>query len=331
MIPAEFEYDRPATVAEALAILARNPGSAKVLAGGQSLLGLMRLRLARPERLVDIGRLDELKGIRALPDGGLAIGALATYREVLDSALATSRVPLLAMTIADIGDVQVRNRGTVVGSIAHADPASDMPAVVLALEAAIVARSSSGERIVPATSFFEGAFVTDLAEDELLTEIRIPAQPAGVGMAYRRFEQPASGYSIAGAAAVVGRTGGVVIDGPDRGDRGRRRRLPGVGRRGCPEWHERGCRVDRSRRGPCRRRGDSRLRYPRRRRVPGGDGPGPRPAGDRGGAGRRRLTVEAGCGSNGSFPETLRQRTSTERSSSVTSWSTASAGRRVGG
>ena len=210
MIPAAFEYDRPSTVAEAVDILARNPGTAKVLAGGQSLLGLMRLRLARPERLVDIGGLAELRGIRALPDGGLAIGALVTYREVLDSALATSRVPLLAMAIADIGDVQVRNRGTVAGGIAHADPASDMPAVVLALEAAIVARSGSGERVVQATSFFEGAFVTDLAEDELLTEIRIPAQPAGVGMAYRHLEQLASGYSIAGVAAVVGRTGGSV-------------------------------------------------------------------------------------------------------------------------
>ncbi len=210
MIPAAFEYDRPSTVAEAVDILARNPGTAKVLAGGQSLLGLMRLRLARPERLVDIGGLAELRGIRALPDGGLAIGALVTYREVLDSALATSRVPLLAMAIADIGDVQVRNRGTVAGGIAHADPASDMPAVVLALEATIVARSGSGERVVQATSFFEGAFVTDLAEDELLTEIRIPAQPAGVGMAYRHLEQLASGYSIAGVAAVVGRTGGSV-------------------------------------------------------------------------------------------------------------------------
>jgi carbon-monoxide dehydrogenase medium subunit len=210
VIPATFEYDRPSSVAEAVAILAKNPGTAKVLAGGQSLIGLMRLRLARPERLVDIAGLDELRGIRALPDGGLAIGALVTYREVLDSALAASRIPLLAMAIADIGDVQVRNRGTVAGSIAHADPASDMPAVVLALDAAIVARSGNGERVVKASSFFEGAFMTDLAGDELLTEIRIPAQPAGVGMAYRRLEQPASGYSIAGAAAVVGRTGGSV-------------------------------------------------------------------------------------------------------------------------
>lgn len=210
MIPAAFEYDRPSSVAEAVDILARNPGSAKVLAGGQSLLGLMRLRLARPERVVDIAGIKELRGIRALPDGGLAIGALVTYRDVLDSDLATARFPLLAMAIADIGDVQVRNRGTVAGSIAHADPASDMPAVMLALEAGIVARSGGGERVVQATSFFQGAFVTDLAEDELLTEIRIPAQPAGAGVAYRRLEQPASGYSIAGAAAVVGRTDGIV-------------------------------------------------------------------------------------------------------------------------
>ena len=210
MIPAAFEYDRPTTVAEAVAILARNPGSAKVLAGGQSLLGLMRLRLARPERLVDIAGISELRGIRELPDGSIAIGALQTYRQVLDSALASSRVPLLAMAIADIGDVQVRNRGTLAGAIAHADPASDLPAVVLALEAGIVVQSGNGERIVPATSFFEGAFMTDLAEDEILTEIRIPAQPTGVGVAYRRLEQPASGYSIAGAAAVVGRTGDSV-------------------------------------------------------------------------------------------------------------------------
>ncbi len=210
MIPAAFEYDRPSSVTEALDILARSGGTAKVLAGGQSLIGLLKLRLARPERLVDIGGLSELRGIRELPDGGIAIGALVTYREVLDSEMATTHVPLLAMAIADIGDVQVRNRGTLAGSIAHADPASDMPAVVLALDARIVARSASGERVIPATSFFEGPFVTDLGEAELLTEIRIPAQPSGVGMAYRRLEQPASGYSIAGAAAVVGRTGGSV-------------------------------------------------------------------------------------------------------------------------
>lgn len=210
MIPAAFDYARPASLGEALDRLAAGGGNAKVLAGGQSLLPLMKLRLARCESVVDIGGLSELRAIRELPDGGLGIGALATYTEVLDSDLATGRVPLLALVIPGIGDVQVRNRGTLGGSIAHADPASDMPAVALALDAGIAVRSRSGERIVAATGFFEGAFATDLGEDELLTEIRIPAQPGGVGMAFRRLEQPASGYSIVGVAAVVGRSAGSV-------------------------------------------------------------------------------------------------------------------------
>ena len=210
MIPAAFEYTRPTDLADALEQLAVSGGGAKVLAGGQSLIPLLRLRLASADKLVDIGGLPELRKIRELPDGGLGIGASVTYREVFDSALATARVPLLALVIPGIGDVQVRNRGTLVGSIAHADPASDMPAIVLALEAELVIRSRRGERVVPAAGFCQGAFATDLADDELLTEIRIPAQPAGAGMAYRRLEQPASGYSIVGVAAVVGRSGGKV-------------------------------------------------------------------------------------------------------------------------
>lgn len=210
MIPSAFDYARPASVGEALDRLAASGGSAKVLAGGQSLLPLLKLRLARCETVVDIGRLTELRIIRELPGGGLGIGALASYSEVLGSDLATGRVPLLALVIPGIGDVQVRNRGTLGGSIAHADPASDMPAVVLALDARIAVRSRSGEREVAATGFFEGAFATDLGEDELLTEIRIPAQPAGAGMAFRRLEQPASGYSIVGVAAVVGLTAGSI-------------------------------------------------------------------------------------------------------------------------
>ena len=210
MIPAAFAYDRPSSLTEALDLLAHHQGDAKILAGGQSLLPLLKLRLAGASRLIDIGRLAELRRIRALGDGGLGIGALATYRQILDSDLAVSRVPLLAMAIPDIGDVQVRNRGTIGGGLAHADPASDMPAVVQALEAGIVLRARTGERVVPATSFFEGAFVTDIAEDEILTEIRIPAQPAGAGMAYRRLEQPASGFSIVGVAAVVARSGGTI-------------------------------------------------------------------------------------------------------------------------
>ncbi len=210
MIPATFAYDRPTSVAEALELLARHQGDAKVLAGGQSLIPLLKLRLAHASRLIDIGRLGELRAIRDLGDGGVGIGALATYRDVLGSRLATTRAPLLALAIPDIGDVQVRNRGTLAGSIAHADPAADMPAVVQALDAQIVLRSRNGERVVPAVSFFEGPFATDLAEDELLTEIRIPAQPVGAGMAYRQLEQPASGYSIVGVAAVIASAGGSV-------------------------------------------------------------------------------------------------------------------------
>jgi carbon-monoxide dehydrogenase medium subunit len=210
VIPATFAYDRPTSVAEALELLARHQGDAKVLAGGQSLIPLLKLRLAHASRLIDIGRLGELRAIRDLADGGVGIGALATYRDVLGSRLATTRAPLLALAIPDIGDVQVRNRGTLAGSIAHADPAADMPAVVQALDAQIVLRSRNGERVVPAVSFFVGSFATDLAEDELLIEIRIPAQPVGAGMAYRQLEQPASGYSIVGVAAVIASTGGSV-------------------------------------------------------------------------------------------------------------------------
>jgi carbon-monoxide dehydrogenase medium subunit len=210
VIPAAFAYDRPTSVAEALELLARYQGDAKVLAGGQSLIPLLKLRLAHASRLIDIGRLGELRAIRDPGDGGVGIGALVTYRDVLGSRLVTTRAPLLALAIPDIGDVQVRNRGTLAGSIAHADPAADIPAVVQALEAQIVLRSRSGERVVPAVSFFEGPFATDLAEDELLTEIRIPAQPVGAGMAYRQLEQPASGYSIVGVAAVIASAGGSV-------------------------------------------------------------------------------------------------------------------------
>ena len=160
MIPAAFAYARPTDLADVLEQLAAGGGGAKVLAGGQSLIPLLRLRLASAETLVDIGGLSELRKIRELPHGGLGIGATVTYREVLDSELATNRVPLLALAIPGIGDVQVRNRGTLVGSIAHADPASDMPAVVLALEAELAIRSKRGERVVPAIGFCSGAFAT---------------------------------------------------------------------------------------------------------------------------------------------------------------------------
>ena len=208
MIPAAFEYSRPSSLDEALRIVASNP-DVKVLAGGQSLLPLLKLRLAAASRLVDIGRVPELRGIRSTADGGLSIGALTTYRQLQDSPAATA-YRCLAQALPEIADVQVRNRGTIGGSVAHADPASDMPEVLLALGATVVARSADGERRIPASAFFRGAFQTDLAEREILTEIVLPAASDTLGSAYCKLEQPASGYSIVGVAAVVGRSGGTI-------------------------------------------------------------------------------------------------------------------------
>jgi carbon-monoxide dehydrogenase medium subunit len=208
MIPAAFDYIRPTSLDDALAKLAAGGGSAKAIAGGQSLLPLMKLRLARPETLVDIGRLAELRGVRRLPDGRLAVGALTTYDEMLRDSILRN-YGLLRDQLPRIGDVQVRNRGTIGGAIAHVDPASDMPAILLALDAEVVVRSVRGERIIPITGFFTGAFASVLEPDELITELRLPGGRDDVGSAYRAIEQPASGYSIAGVAAIVGaRSGG---------------------------------------------------------------------------------------------------------------------------
>ena len=198
MIPAEFDYVRPSSLEEALGLLG-NDGGSEVLAGGQSIIPLLKLRLARPTRLVDIGRLGELRGVRPLDGGGFAVGALTTYAEMLTSPLTTHAV--LADALPTIGDVQVRNVGTIGGAIAHADPASDLPACLLALEAEVVTRSRSGERVIPVDQFLTGAFSTTLREDEILTEVRIPA-PRG-GSAYVSLEQKASGYAVVGVAAVV--------------------------------------------------------------------------------------------------------------------------------
>jgi aerobic carbon-monoxide dehydrogenase medium subunit len=207
MIPAAFAYDRPATLDEAIGLLAGD--DVKILAGGQSLLPLLKLRVASASRLVDIGRIRELHGVRPTPDGGIAIGAMTTYREFEDSS-AASRYGCLAEAIPQIGDLQVRNRGTIGGSAAHADPSSDIPAVLLALDATFVARSKSGDRRIPATSFFSGGFETVLADGELLTEILIGPAPAGSASVYRKLGQRASGYSIVGVAAVIGRAGGRI-------------------------------------------------------------------------------------------------------------------------
>jgi carbon-monoxide dehydrogenase medium subunit len=209
VIPAEFGYRRPASIEEALKLLDTDPG-AKVLAGGQSLLPLLKMRLASAETLVDIGRIPGLKGVRRLDDGRVAIGALTTYAELMDSPV--NEYGLLRDALPNIGDVQVRNRGTIGGAIAHSDPASDLPACLLALEAEFVIRSDSGERATGADGFFQGAFATDLGAGEILTEVRLPGPRDDAGSAYASLEQPASGYALVGVAVVVfgGDGGGIA-------------------------------------------------------------------------------------------------------------------------
>jgi aerobic carbon-monoxide dehydrogenase medium subunit len=207
MIPNAFEYQRAGSLDEALGLVG-TPGT-KVIAGGMSLLPLMKLRLASPLRLVDIGRLAELKGVRRLDDGRMEIGALTTYAELLDSPV--RHYGVIRDALPDIGDVQVRNRGTVGGAIAHADPASDLPAALLVLDAEIVARSRSGERAIPADGFFTGSFSTGLRDDEIVTAVRILGPRDDAGSAYVSLAQRASGYSIVGVAAVVIKEGGSAI------------------------------------------------------------------------------------------------------------------------
>jgi carbon-monoxide dehydrogenase medium subunit len=203
MIPTSFDYVRAESLKDALKVLSDGDGS-KVIAGGHSLLPIMKFRLAQPPRLVDISRLEELKGI-AEKGRGARIGAGTTYRELLESELLRERFPIIVEATETIGDLQVRNRGTIGGSLAHADPVSDMPAVMLALDATFNLRSKRGRRSVKAREFFQGAFTTALAEDELLTEIILPPLPAGAGTTYLSHDHPASGYAIVGAAVVVAR------------------------------------------------------------------------------------------------------------------------------
>ncbi|MEO5703573.1 MAG: FAD binding domain-containing protein [Candidatus Limnocylindrales bacterium] len=212
MIPAAFDYTRAATLDEALDLIAGADPSIRVLAGGQSLIPLMKLRLARPERLIDVGRLPELVGICDLDGGGLAIGALTTWATLLEDAR-IQHFGALADAIPVIGDIQVRNLGTIGGSLAHADPASDIAAPVLALEVELIARSAArGERSIATNEFFAGPFATVLEPDEMLIEIRLPASAPITASAYRALPQPASGYPIAGVAVVLTAAPGRTAD-----------------------------------------------------------------------------------------------------------------------
>jgi len=204
MYAASFDYHRPSTVDEAIALLTKHGDDAKVLAGGHSLIPAMKLRLARPTVVIDIARIANLSDIRE-SGGRIAIGALTTHRAVETSALLKSKCPLLCETAAVIGDVQVRNKGTIGGSLVHADPAADYPAAILALDAEIEVAGPRGRRTIRAADFFVDLLQTSLAADEILTEVRVSATPRTV--AYVKTEQKASGFALAGVAVVVGADG----------------------------------------------------------------------------------------------------------------------------
>jgi aerobic carbon-monoxide dehydrogenase medium subunit len=203
--PAEFVYHRPTSLDEAIGLLAEE--GARALAGGHSLLPLMKLRFAEPRAIVDLGRIPGLDRIEQ--DGDvLSIGALATHASVAASELVRSQCRVLATTAEGIGDRQVRNRGTIGGSLAHADPGADYPTVTKALGATIVATGSGGEREVAADDFFTGVFTTSLQQGELVTSVRVPVTGSGTGAAYEKHRNPASGYAVVGVAAVVTVEGG---------------------------------------------------------------------------------------------------------------------------
>ena len=211
MYPSSFDYHRAGSVEEALELLSTLGDEAKLLAGGHSLLPLLKLRFAQPSHLVDIRHVEGLGGIRDEGDH-VAIGAITTHREVETSALLKEKVPMLAEAAAEIGDPLVRNMGTIGGSLAHADPAADLPAVVLALGAEIEVRGPDGSRTIPADDFFVGLFTSALSADEILTEVRVPVPGPGTGQAYEKFPHPASRYALAGVAASLTVDGGTIAD-----------------------------------------------------------------------------------------------------------------------
>jgi carbon-monoxide dehydrogenase medium subunit len=200
VVPATFEYHRPDSIDAAVRLLGRLGDDARVLAGGHSLIPAMKLRLAQPKALVDLGAVRELRGIQDLGDR-VAIGAMTTHAEILDSALLATRAPIFRAAARQIGDVQVRNLGTIGGSLAHADPAADWPAVVLALEAEIEIASAAGRRTVAASDFFVDMLQTSLGTGDVLSSISVRGTTANA--AYVKTEQKASGFALCGVAAVV--------------------------------------------------------------------------------------------------------------------------------
>jgi carbon-monoxide dehydrogenase medium subunit len=202
MYPAQFDYVAPATLDEAIKLLAESGGDAKILAGGHSLLPAMKLRLAQPAKLIDLRKIPGLNEIK-VDANGTTIGAMVTHVNVARSSEVQRALPSLAEACSLVGDIQVRNRGTLGGSLAHADPAGDPPAPFLALDGSIVVKGPNGERTIAGTDFFIDILTTALAEDEIVTAIKFPVLAAGTGTAYLKFEHPASHYALTGVAAAV--------------------------------------------------------------------------------------------------------------------------------
>lgn len=209
MIPPAFDYHAPQSVADALRLLGQFGDDAKLLAGGHSLLPMMKLRFAQPAHLIDLNRIADLRGIRE-EGSTICIGAMTVENALIDSPVLQARVPLLAEAARLIADPQVRNRGTIGGDIAHGDPANDHPAVALALDAVFVLQGTGGTRQVAADAFFHGTYMTALADDEILTEIRVQAFAPGTGWAYEKLKRKTGDFATAAAAVVLRLDSGVV-------------------------------------------------------------------------------------------------------------------------
>jgi aerobic carbon-monoxide dehydrogenase medium subunit len=210
MFPAAFDYAAPATLAEALALLKERGDDAKIMAGGQSLIPLLKLRFAQPALIIDIARLPAMNGI-ARNNGHLSIGALARHVDIERNADLPKLCPILVDTVHWISDPLVRNRGTMAGSICHADPSGDWGSVALALDAGIVARSQAGERVIPAAEFFQGPFTTALKADEIVTEIRFPMPKGPTGGAYNKLERKVGDFATVAVAVHVELSGGKIV------------------------------------------------------------------------------------------------------------------------
>ncbi len=211
MIPAAFDYVRPSTIEDAVSALAGAGEDGKVLAGGQSLIPVLRLRLSYPSLLVDLAKIDALHGVRDDGDA-LVIGAMTTHAEVINDPLVKLHAPLIAQATETVADRQVRHRGTFGGSLAHADPAGDLPSVALALDATLVAHGPNGERRIAAADFFDDYLTTALSHDEILTSIRVPKLGAGWSSHYEKFNRVAQAWSIVAVAAAVRRENGSIAE-----------------------------------------------------------------------------------------------------------------------